>query len=825
VRGLTSFEAKKRLKKFGPNVLPETPPPSDLSILVSQLKSPLVYVLIIAGIVTFFLKEVSDTVIISFVVILNTLLGFFQERRANKALHALKQLIHPKALVLRDGKDTKVDVSFVVPGDIVVLKQGDKIPADGKLTDANRFTVEEAILTGESVPVDKSNGDEVFMGTIVAGGQAKMSVVKTGKDTKIGEIALSVQKEDQDTPLKKQLSTFSKQLSILVLVLTVFVFIVGILSKKSLVEIFTTSVALAVSSIPEGLLVALTMVLAIGMQRILARRGLVRNLVSAETLGGVTTICVDKTGTLTLGKLKIMEVLGNEEEVVKQTFLTRDDPIAATALEWVEGKAGRFKISREKITKLHSQIDYLPFAPQNRFFASLVKNDENSNLILANGAPELLLKWSKVSKKEKKVLLEKINNFTENGMRVIGMAKKQVSKSTQKLSPKFVRKNLTWVGALVISDPPRPGVSEVLKQTLDAGINILVITGDYAQTAQAVLRQLEIKVDEKTIVVGSDLKKLSIDDIARDLKVHKDKGVKKSVRLFARIKPMQKLKIVEGLKKNGETVAMMGDGVNDAPALKRADIGIVVGEATDVAKESADLVLLDSSFATIVAAIEEGRGIFDNIRKIILYLMSDAFEEIIAVVGTIILGASLIPGLPLPVTAAQILWINLVSDGFPHLALTVDPKHSRVMKLPPRDPREQIVAPWMRKLILIISLSGGIIALSVFIYFYTTTGNLSLSQSVAFATLGVNSLIYVFSVRTLTQPFWKENPFDNKWLNVAVIVGMVFQVSPFMFEKSRHFLELKSLSLFHWVVIFTASIIMFIIIEVSKKIFRRNLVD
>jgi Ca2+-transporting ATPase len=319
--------------------------------------------------------------------------------------------------------------------------------------------------------------------------------------------------------------------------------------------------------------------------------------------------------------------------------------------------------------------------------------------------------------------------------------------------------------------------------------------------------QLDIPCEENCVVLGEDVAKLNVDKLAANL-------VKGNTKLFARTTPEHKLKIVEALKKNGEVVAMMGDGVNDAPALKRADIGIVVGEATDVAKETADLILLDSSFATIVEAIEEGRGIFDNIRKIILYLMSDAFEEIVAVLGTLILG------FPLAVTAGQILWINLVSDGFPDLALTIDPRAPDIMKRAPRSSEEPIINTWMKEIIIIVSLAGGIVALVLFIYFYKTTGDLLVARSIAFATLGVNSLVYVYSIRTLTVSFWKGKMFANRWLNIAVLAGLVFQVAPFLFEFSRTFLGIVPLTILQWVVVFSASMLMFIIIETAKVIFR-----
>ena len=387
------------------------------------------------------------------------------------------------------------------------------------------------------------------------------------------------------------------------------------------------------------------------------------------------------------------------------------------------------------------------------------------------------------------------------------MAMKKIPITYKKLSAKDVRNNLEWVGILAFSDPLREGVREALEKVKLAGIKLLVITGDYPQTAISVVKNLGISIDEKLILTGQELEKMSLRALSKRL------GKIGYAGIFARTSPNQKEKIVEALKKRGEVVAMMGDGVNDAPALNKADIGIVVGEASDVAKETADLVLLDSNFATIVAAIEEGRGIFNNLRKIILYLMSDAFEEIIAVSGTLILG------LPLPVSAAQILWINLVSDGFPNIALTLDPKQKGIMEKSPRSPKEDLVTSWMRILILVVSLVGGIMALIIFSFYYKNT-NLPLARSIAFATLGVNSLVYVFSIRTLKEPFWEENPFDNLWLDIAVIGGLFLQVLPFASERLRGFFGIVALSYSQWLIVAGTSVLMFIIIEISKLVFR-----
>lgn len=814
-KGLTSAEAKKRLEQYGPNALPEKPPPSNLVIFISQLRSPLVYILIVAAVVTFVLKEYSDTAIISFAVFINTILGFLQERKASQALVALKQLVHPKAEVIRDGKRKKLDIENLVPGDLVILNPGDKVPADGKLVKANRFFIAEAILTGESIPVAKKEKTKAYMGTVVTSGQGILEVEVTGAKTEMGKIALSIQEPEEDTPLRRQLKSFSKQLSLLVAGLVLFVFVVGITTGKEVVQIFTTSVALAVSAIPEGLLVGLTVVLAIGMQRILAKKGLVRKLVSAETLGGVTVICVDKTGTLTSGKMQVVGTDGDEMSLRKQAVIANDldDPIVIAAYNWAKQKI------RNPISEIrkYPRIDSLPFSSKDRFFASLNKNEGGKNIIYVNGAPEFLVEWTDLPESEKKKIKERIEELTKEGKRLMGMAEKVVPSTIKKLTEAEVKSGLSWNGILSFSDPIRKGVKGAFEKTKEAGIATIVITGDYPQTAISVMEQLGFNISGNSVILGKEVKKLNAMELAKKLE-NKD-----GVMLFARTTPEQKYNIVEALKRNNEVVAMMGDGVNDAPALNKADIGIVVGDASDVAKETADLVLLDSSFATIVAAIEEGRGMFDNIRKIILYLMSDAFEEIFAVVGTILLSVTLVPGLPLPITAAQILWINIVSDGFPHLALTVDPKRPGLMKLPPRNPREELVAPWMRWLILVISIYGGIVALGLFVYFYITTGNLALARSVAFATLGVNSLVYVFSVRTLRQPFWIENPLDNKWLNIAVFVGLFFQILPFVFPPARVFLGLEVLSIGQWAIVFSAAGVMFILIEISKIITRKRL--
>lgn len=804
-KGLTFEEVEQRIKEHGLNTLPEKPPPSNWHLMISQLKSPLVYVLLVAGAVTFFLHEYTDTIVISVAVFINTILGFIQEKRAGNALRALKELIHPEARVIRNGEMQTIDATHLVPGDLVILNKGDKIPADGKLVHTNRLFVTEAILTGESVPVDKKKEDSVFMGTVVSAGQAKYIVEKTGADTEMGKIAKSLEVIEGDTPLRKQIVKFSQQLSILTLALTLLIFIIGVFLDISMREIFTTSVALAVSAIPEGLLVGLTVILAIGMQRILAKKGLVRNLVSAETLGGVTVICVDKTGTLTQGRMQVTDVIGDEGDLVFQTIVANDldDPIVIAAYEW--------GIEKRNIDEdQYERLDSIPFDSENKFFVSLNKYDDEHNILLVNGAPEILLERSTLDDGEKKLLLEQIENLTTQGKRVLGFARKMAGSDKEKVDLEDVEKELEWEGMIAFSDPVRTDVQDSLEKTKQAGIKLVVITGDYPKTAVSILRQIGIDVTEEDIILGNLLEKMSEDELAQRLYVNEN------VKVFARTKPEQKLKIVQVLKNKHEVVAMMGDGVNDAPALTASDIGIVVGEATDVAKESADLVLLDSSFKTIILAIEEGRGIFDNLRKMILYLMSDAFEEIVLVITTIILG------LPLPITAAQILWVNLVSDGFPNLALTVDPKTPGAMQKPPRSPKELLVSSWMKILILIVSLSGGFFAFALFLYAYNNSGSVELARSIAFATVGINSLTYVFSIKALREPFWKAQTFNNIWLLLGVGAGVMLQLAPFVIVPLRNMFEVEPIGNY-WFAVMGASLLMFIIIELSKVLFKVKL--
>jgi Ca2+-transporting ATPase len=798
-QGLTTEQAKALQLKYGANLLPEKKPPSNLTIFISQLKNPLIYILLISGLVTFFIGDYSDAFIILITVLINTVLGYVQERKASNALYALKHYISAQTIVFRDGQRLTINTSELVPGDVVVLSQGAKIPADGILLDANRLYLDESILTGESSPVEKKIGESVSMGTTIAAGLAVMKVESIGASTQMGAIALQIQGKENDTPLQVQIKGFSRQLIIVVSVLVVIVLIVGLIYGLTLRDIFLTSVALTVSSIPEGLIVSLTVVLAIGMQKILRRKALVRKLSAAETLGGVTVICVDKTGTITAGKMEVVKTEGDEIHLAEQMLIANDldDPILITAQAWAQTVLPKF-------SKIPERLDSIPFSSKERFFISLNRTSSSANKIFVNGAPEIVLDWTTLKSSEKKAVRSKIDQLTGLGYRLIGLAQKNVSSRKLNLKTSDAKGDLTWVGMIAFSDPVRPSVKDALVKAQSAGLRTIVITGDYAKTSQFILSSLGIHLTKSEIMEGDELKHLTVEQLAQKVG---------EIKLFARTTPDQKLIIVEALKKNREVVAMMGDGVNDAPALRAADIGIAVGEATDVSKESADLVILDSNFSTIISAIEEGRGIFENIRKIILYLMSDAFTEIIVVLGSIILG------FPPALIAVQILWINLGSDGLPNLSLTIDPIRKNIMTEPPRKVGEKLVSSWMIILIAVISLTAGLLALGAFVYTYQTTGDLVLARSVTFITLGFDTLVYVFSVRTLMIPFWRSNVFANKWLLGAVVVGFILQILPFTSSTLRAFFGLTILTPIYWLAGIAAAILMFILVEIFKLIY------
>lgn len=850
--GLSEDESKKRLSVYGKNEVRIDEGRVWLRILVNQLRSPLVYALLAASLTSLALGRTIDSTVILATVILNTILGFSQEYKAEKSMEVLAKLLAPRARVKRGDEWEEIDATLLVPGDVVKLTIGWKVPADGLLIVEDDMYLGEAILTGESMPVMKktwkSKGESAidneefdkiendykgFTGTVVEKGVGEMLVVHTGAGTRMGGIAKVVRERGAErTPLQKRLDQLVKQLALIVSVMAGLVFLYGILTGKSFIDFLNTSVALAVAAIPEGLVVGLTVILAVGMGRILKRKAIVRGLVAAETLGSVSVICLDKTGTITEGKMeavgavtdlteKVEEQLVDEGKhdkermgwIIKAALLCNDlrDPLEISMRDWavlrLEKRVGK------NVMGQYERVDEIPFDHKTKYIATRHRVEKSGVVDFISGAPEVILSLSKFKADERKKWENLFVEVGRRGLRMVAMGMKEipVKAGREKISRSDI-KDYIWLGLVLFSDPVRGGVAESLDAARGAGIELKVITGDYKETAWAAMREAGMvagdQIDGDLVMVGSDFTKLSEN-------VRKEKIIRTI--LFARTSPEQKLEIVEALQESGEVVAMMGDGVNDVPALKKADIGIVVEDASDLAREAADLVLLDNNFDTILWAVEEGRGIFDNLRKVILYLLSDSFAAIVVVLVSIYLGW------PLPLLATQILWINLIGDGFPYMALTVEPKEEGLLLRKPIAKKQPILEKKRLLMIGVISLTAGLLTIVFFGFFYFWQGrDLVYARTMAFAMQGVSSLVYVFSSRSLSKPIWEINFMRNPLLILGVLAGLVLQgLAIYLPFLQRVFLTV-ALSGSDWILLFGGGILLISVIEMVKAIFFRN---
>jgi len=859
VEGLSSQESQKRLKEHGPNEIERKKQLPWFKLVLDQFKSPLIYILFFAGLITLFLKEWVDAVVIFLAVGVNTVLGFVQEFKAERSLVALRKMLVPHARVIRDGKEEVIEAKDIVPGDLLVLKTGAKVPADGVVVEGVSLHVNEAILTGESVPVEKreiknSNilissvsakaladrqylnispedlkSSGVFMGTVVVAGRGRMLVVNTGMRTKMGQLAGKLKETiEEETPLKEQITKLSKVLAIVFSVACLIIFFEGLLRQRHWLEMFTLSVAVAVAAIPEGLVISLTVILTLGMQRILKRKGLVRKLLAAETLGSVDIICADKTGTLTEGKMKVAAVdTANEKEMREGAVLCNNmtNPLEIAMMEWARKRSIGNKVKRFKVD--NERIDEIPFSSKRKFIAVLKRGEkkEGGETILS-GAPEMVMEMVAFSSSEKKKWQEKLDKYTKKGLRVVAFAShsgdfKQLQTSFSRLKKDFHKYDghvdgnwhflkLQWLGLLLFEDPVRMAVKPALAACQRAGIKVKVITGDYKNTAIAVLKKLELadhSLKDEQVMEGWELEKISEEELTKKID---------DVVLFCRTTPEQKIRIVEALQVKGHTVAMMGDGVNDVLALKKSDIGIVVGEASEVAKETADMVLLDSNFETIVAAVEEGRGIFENIKKVVLYLLSDSFTEMI------LIGGSLLLGLPIPILPAQILWINLVEDGLPGLALAFEPIDKDLMKEPPRPRGKPIIDKELKILIFVIGFVTDLLLMGVFLYLLKAGLPIGRIRTIIFAGLAMDSLLYVFSCKTLRKNLWHENLGNNKFLLFAVGVGVLLLLVGIYLPFANRVLKTTPLSVAPWFLIISLGVVDVLAIEGVKFLFLKK---
>jgi Ca2+-transporting ATPase len=787
-KGLTRDAVQKRLEQFGENVLPAKKKLSALSHFVRQFSSPLIYILVAAGVVTYALGDYTDALVIFMAVFINTLLGYYQETKAENALSALKNILQPVAKVYRNGDMLKVPVHLIVPDDIVVLHQGDRVPADGKVIESSHVSTNDSILTGESIAIRKKNGDMVFMGTTVLTGRALFKVTETGISTKMGSIAdkLSSTKE-ASTPLQLRLQSFAHVLAVAILGISLCVFFIGILQGLPLRDMFTTSVALAVGAIPEGLTISLTVILSLGMQRILKKKALVRRLVAAEALGSVTVIATDKTGTLTEGIMRVTETrLKNMDDALDIACYANnlDDPIEFALWEWVSDHNVDPEV-RNKNVKRQKEV---PFDSVNKYMSVTI-----DHVTYMKGAPEVVMKLAKVTGAEKKKTMEQITTWSQQGLRIIALAKK---------TPR--QKHYGWVGLIAIEDPVRKGLQKVFDECRHAGVRIVMITGDYVGTAEAVWRQVTNDHNKPIVTIsGDELSHMTDDEVVERIE---------TIDICARVSPMQKLQLVETLQKRGEIVALVGDGVNDALALKASHLGIVVGEASDVAKETADMVLLDSNFKTIIQAIHEGRGIFDNIQKVMLYLLSDSLSQIMLIVGTILMG------LPVALTATQILWINIITDSLPALALTFEPHDLSRARNFPRSQSTLLSFPIML-FMLCTSFIIGLVGLLLYMRFLNVT-SIEVARTVTFSYFALSTLFIIFPVRTLLQPIWKVSLFNNPILILVIALGVLMQLFVIQLSSLQFLINTASLLFSEWMYIIAAVAIVCILVELLKVIMR-----
>jgi Ca2+-transporting ATPase len=877
LKGLSSEEAEKRLQEYGPNELKEKKKKTFFMMFLDQFKDFMIIVLMAAAVISGIIGEPSDTIAIVVIVVLNAIIGFVQEYRAEKAMAALKKMAAPTATVIRNGTPENIPASQLVPGDVVLLEAGKVVPADLRLTEAAQLKVEEAALTGESVPVEKHTkalhdellpiGDRknmAYKGTFVTYGRGVGVIAATGMDTELGKIATMLQEEEEvKTPLQKRLATFGRKLAIAVLAICAIVFTVGIMRGEQVFLMLLTAISLAVAAIPEALPAVITISLALGAKKMVRQNALIRKLPAVETLGSVTYICSDKTGTLTLNKMTVEEiyvdgkiVTSDELRVMSQNIGQTPEPIThhsslitlsrslALSNDSRLDSGGNiigdpteialYNIARDngfdkkELERDFPRVAEIPFDSDRKcmttFHAvssqqSAVSSQETEKkpgyISFTKGAIDVLLEKSKdilTSEGLKSINREEILRVNEkmaaDGLRVLGMAMREWDSLPEDMSPESVETGFTILGLIGMMDPPREEAREAVALCKAAGIRPVMITGDHPLTAKAIARRLGIiEDDSKAIITGRELDRLSLEEFEKRVE---------HISVYARVAPEQKLKIVKALQDKGQFVAMTGDGVNDAPALKRADIGIAMGiTGTDVSKEAAHMILLDDNFATIVKAVKEGRKIYDNIRKFVKYLLTTNSGEI----WTLFLAP--LAGLPIPLLPIHILWINLMTDGLPALALSVEPAEEGVMKRPPRHPKESIFAHGLGiHAIWVGLLMAGIV---LFAQAWSIKTGHAHWQTMVFTVLCLTQLGHVLAIRSEKESLFKMGLFSNKPLLGAVILSFVFQMLTIYVPSLNPIFKTEPLTFNELILTLALSSMVFFAVEIEKWYKRRNL--
>ncbi|MDW7668313.1 MAG: cation-translocating P-type ATPase [Bacillota bacterium] len=857
-KGLSNEEVDKRIEKYGLNKIKDKKKRSLFSIFISQLKDMLIYVLLGAAAITFFIGEYVDGVIILLVVFLNALIGVVQENKASQAIEELKKMSYPKALVRRDGNTVEINSEDVVPGDLIILDAGRYVPADIRLIDSANLKIEESSLTGESVPSEKDHnkifnenkipiGDRINMAyssTIVTYGRGEGIAVHTGMETEIGTIAKSLDQEEGLTPLQKRLEELGKVLGFLAVGICVLIFIIAYFQGKDLFDMFLTAISLAVAAIPEGLAAIVAIVLALGVTRMSKQNAIVKRLPAVETLGSVNVICTDKTGTLTQNKMSVIEfytykngvkvseedleeINETEENLIKTFVLCNDatyegeektgDPTEIALIEM--GK--KYNLPKKTLTENFPRVSEKPFDSDRKLMSTLNK-EEKKYRVNTKGAIDNLLKiCTKVLKdgeekeftsKMKKEFLDASEIMSQNALRVLSCAYKY---SEEKIPTEDMEKDLTFIGFVGMMDPPRIEVKDSIVEAKLAGITPIMITGDHKITAFAIAKELDIASSIEEAIEGSELDDLSDDELTKFIKNYK---------IFARVSPEHKVRIVKAFKDNGNIVSMTGDGVNDAPSLQGADIGVAMGiTGTDVAKGASDMILTDDNFSTIVHAVEEGRNIYNNIKKSVVFLLSCNLGEVVAIL------ASILFFWPIPLLPTQILWINLITDSLPAISLGVDPGDKSVMEEKPRDPKESFFAGGVGVRVTIGGFLIGALTLAAFYiglreYGYSPSSEdipvevLTYGRTMAFVVLAASQLFYSLSMRNDKKTIFKIGFLSNKYLIGSIFIGLLLQLGVISIPFLARAFKVVNLSFKDWVIVLSLALIPLFFKELYKLI-------
>ncbi len=863
--GLSEAEIKDRLLRFGPNRLAEEEKISKLMILLHQFTSPLIYILLFAAIVTALLNEYIDTGVILAVVILNAIIGYIQEYKAEESVRALKKMVVPRARVLRDGKEKEINSEELVPGDIVLLSSGAKIPADLRLIKTIELKIEEAMLTGESIPSEKTThsikeenltpGDQknmAFMGTIVVSGRAKGIVVETGGRTILGQIATEVKDLSiTKSPLQQKIVKFAKFIGTLVLFGASAIFLLGLVMGIKASEMFMTAVAASVATVPEGLPIVVTVTLAIGISRMAKRNAIIRKLPAVETLGSTTVIGSDKTGTLTKNEMTVKVIFDGERSYrVAGTGYEPKGEISH-ALEAVDPKTlknlqmtlrigmlcnesgiyeeeGQFKVdgdptegalivsamkaglNPEEDKKHYPQIAIIPFESERGYMATLHRH-RGKKLLFVKGAPEKLLEMCVQCAAKDELKIKEILNyaslFAKEGMRVLAMAYKEMPHDVDEITHRDIESELIFVGIQGMLDPPRPEVIEAIKDCKKAGIKVIMITGDHAVTALSIAKMLGITAEEGNILTGREIEKMSEEELFNKVR---------DTTVFARVSPQHKLMITQQLIKHGEIVAVTGDGVNDAPALKAAHIGVAMGSGTDVAKEASDMIVVDDNFTSIFNAVKEGRVVFDNIRKVTLFLIPTGFAAVLSILMTMILG------LPIPYVPAQLLWINLVTNGLQDVALAFEPGEKGIIRRPPRNPKEGIMSKLMIQRSVIV---GFLISIGVVYSFVTALDNgasLEKARTIAVTTMVFFQFFQAWNCRSETASIFTISPLSNPFLFYTMVAAFFAQLALIYVPALQWVFRTEPIAAQEWINIMLLSLTVILVVEIDKLMRRKS---